>query len=301
MPLAPEKELYRTLDAIRKKLDRGGVDSSGEEDLWKSLDLTESELLDVLSEVTQRATEPFVLPMFTRVASTGARRSEIVRIMMNDFVFEAGTVTIRGTNGRGRHRVVSRQVQLHPRLRDTMKQWFARHPGGQFALCQAYGSPLTRDAATHHIKATLKGTKWSVIEGFHVFRHSLCSNLASKAVDQRIFDSFVGHQTDEMRERYPHLHSTTQRDAIERGAVRRADEVPGPVQVQVGGGGGGRSLARRHPHTDPRPRRGIVPRPGRRPRHQREEARRGPEGIEAARRDRPDVILLDIGLPTLDG
>ncbi len=215
MPLGQEKEMYRTYDTIRTKLDRGGVDASLEEALWISLYLTEQEVVDVLREVAGRATEPFILPMFTMVAYTGARRSEIVRVLIDDFDFAAGTVNIRGTKGRGRNRAVSRQVQLHPRLRDTMTEWFARHPGGQYALCHTDGSPLTKDAATHHFKATLRDTKWSVIKGFHVFRHSLCSNLASKSVDQRIIDSFVGHQTDEMRERYRHLHSKTQKEAIE--------------------------------------------------------------------------------------
>jgi integrase len=60
----------------------------------------------------------------------------------------------------------------------------------------------------------LKGSKWEVLKGWHVLRHSFISGLASRGVDQRIVDDFVGHQTDEQRRRYRHLYPSTQREAI---------------------------------------------------------------------------------------
>ena len=101
-------------------------------------------------------------------------------------------------------------------LSKTMKSWFADHPGGQFAIAGEDKLPLTRDEAHDHYKRALKGSYWdSKVRGFHVLRHSFCSNLAAAGVDQRIIDKFVGHTTDEMRRRYQHLAPNVTKRAIE--------------------------------------------------------------------------------------
>ena len=41
------------------------------------------------------------------------------------------------------------------------------------------------------------GSPWSVLRGYHVLRHSFISACASKGIDQRLLDEWVGHQTDE--------------------------------------------------------------------------------------------------------
>jgi len=72
-------------------------------------------------------------------------------------------------------------------------------------LCRSDGSPLGDGEAKYHFRQPLKGTKWEVIKGFHVFRHSMASILASKGEDQRYIDKYLGHQTEEMKRRYQHL------------------------------------------------------------------------------------------------
>ena len=39
------------------------------------------------------------------------------------------------------------------------------------------------------------GSKWQVLLGWHVLRHSFASNCAAKGVDQRLIDEWMGHQT----------------------------------------------------------------------------------------------------------
>jgi integrase len=75
-------------------------------------------------------------------------------------------------------------------------------------------APLTKKEAHHHFKQTLKGSKWDVVRGFHVFRHSFASNLAGAGVDQRVIDGFMGHQTEEMRKRYRHLFPKKREEAF---------------------------------------------------------------------------------------
>lgn len=73
---------------------------------------------------------------------------------------------------------------------------------------------LTKDEAHDHFKRTLTGSKWEVLHGYHVLRHSFISCLAAAGIDQRIIDEFVGHQTDEQRRRYRHLVPDVKQKAI---------------------------------------------------------------------------------------
>jgi integrase len=134
-----------------------------------------------------------------------------------------------------------------------MEDWLSVHPGGQYLFCSAdevarskkrsrtTGHPsqkkrpttlkgrmatvkirserpipgaLTKDEAHDHLKRTLAGSKWEALSGFHVLRHSFISACASKAVDQRLIDEWVGHSTEEMRKRYRHLYPSAQQSAL---------------------------------------------------------------------------------------
>jgi integrase len=206
MPFAREKPPFRTYDQIAQRIKRGGLTEKQQREQWECLFLTDEHVREVLDLVRAKATAPFIYPMFAFAALTGARRGELLRSQVDDFDFDAGKVTIHGTKGRQRTQTVRRLVDLHPMLREAMLEWFDGHPGGQYTLCQVDGSPLTGNEANHHFDQPLKGSKWQVIKGFHVFRHSVASILASKGVDQRYIDEYLGHQTVAMQKRYRHLH-----------------------------------------------------------------------------------------------
>lgn len=59
-------------------------------------------------------------------------------------------------------------------------------------------SPQSMHKAFEH---AVKDGKWETMRGWHVLRHSFISALASRGVDQRLIDDFVGHQTEEQRRR----------------------------------------------------------------------------------------------------
>ena len=65
---------------------------------------------------------------------------------------------------------------------------------------------VTKDEANDHFKRTVAGSKWEALRGYHVLRHSFVSALASEAVDQRVIDEVVGHQSEEQRKRYRDLY-----------------------------------------------------------------------------------------------
>jgi hypothetical protein len=73
---------------------------------------------------------------------------------------------------------------------------------------------LTIDEVSDHFRRTIQTSEWSVVPGLHCLRHSFISACASKGLDQRIIDEWVGHQTDEQRRRYRHLYPSVQQAAI---------------------------------------------------------------------------------------
>ena len=107
-----------------------------------------------------------------------------------------------------------------------LREWLAVKPESPFLFCQAQrvtrsktkrtgATAVTKDEAHDHFKRTVEGSKWQVLRGYHVLRHSFISALASQGVDQRVIDEVVGHQSEEQRKRYRHLYPGVMREAIE--------------------------------------------------------------------------------------
>ncbi|MEO8498886.1 MAG: tyrosine-type recombinase/integrase, partial [Planctomycetota bacterium] len=175
----------------------------------------------LLPQVREAARHSFIYPMFVFVAHTRARRSEILRSQIDDFDFDARIVKIREKKRSKKNAITYRHVPMTALLQSVMQSWFATHPGGKHTFCtlsqgvEHNFAALTVDQAVDHFKRTIADTGWKCVRGFHVFRHSFASNLAAAAVDQRIIDEWMGHQTDELRRRYRHHFPEQQRRAID--------------------------------------------------------------------------------------
>jgi integrase len=189
-----------------------------------------SEIEQLLKDVKRYAAYPFILPMFTFAAYTGARRSELLRSQLSDIDFKDKVVTIREKK-RVRGKLTTRRVPLSPPLATVLRGWLKIHPGGPHTFChetaviersrkshQRDDGPiaLTGDEAAHHFRQTVDDSKWEVIKGWHCLRHSFISNCASKGIDQRMIDEWVGHSTESMRRRYRHLFPSSQQDAMKQ-------------------------------------------------------------------------------------
>jgi integrase len=209
-----EKPPFQTWTEIETQIARGGLSEEQEAELWDCLFLSLDEMSELSRHVHETAIQPFIYPMVVTAAHTGARRSELVRSRVADFQDE--TLIIREAK-RVKGKRSTRRVPVSTPLSKVLHKWLQNHPGGQFMFCQdkANGpTPLTRNQAHDHFKRTLSGSKWGILRGWHVLRHSFVSNCALKGLDQRIIDSFVGHNTDEMRRRYTHLFPSATRHAI---------------------------------------------------------------------------------------
>jgi len=219
LPLTDEKPPFMTRKEIEQIIGRGGLTEENESKLWEAVYLETAEVGEVLEHIRKTARFPFIYPMMVFVAHTSARRSEMVRSLIEDIDFRSRTVVLREKKKNRTKAMTYRRVDMSPLLYRVMQEWLQNHPGGQQTFCQRkeFGevSPLTAWQANHHLKKTMAASDWKFITGFHVFRHSFASNLAAAEVDQRVIDEFMGHQTEEMRRRYRHLFPAQRRAAIE--------------------------------------------------------------------------------------
>ncbi len=248
-----EKPPFMTREEIERRI-AGGVTPYQKKELWNALFLTLTEVSELLGHVRAAASLPWVYPMVCFAAHTGARRSELLRVEIADIDFEGKAVLVNEKK-RARGKRTTRRVPLSPFLVGVLKDWLAVHPGGPYLFCNTalverskkrsrttghkgdktrastvkgrtegvkernlpgFG-PITEDEAHDHLRRSLRGSRWEVVKGWHVARHSFASNCAAKGIDQRLIDRWLGHTTDEMRRRYQHLLPNQEQKAI--GAV----------------------------------------------------------------------------------
>jgi integrase len=109
-----------------------------------------------------------------------------------------------------------RWVPLSAELVPVIDAWLKSHPGGPYLFCKSNGQPLDDRTSREAFAAVTKNSKWHVLRGYHVLRHSFASNLArSGRVTQAEIDELMGHQTEEMRFRYRHLFPEDKRRAVD--------------------------------------------------------------------------------------
>lgn len=224
-PKATERPPFQTWAEIERQIEVGCLGPGEQQYLWNSLYLMPSQVEDLLAFVKEQAAHGFLHPMFTFAAHTGARRSEMLRALITDIDLIDQTALIREKK-RARSERTTRRVPLSSFLVEVLRGWLKSHPGGHCLFSHPlevarsrktrveYG-PLTRNEAHDHFQRTLGNSKWKVLRGWHVLRHSFASNCAAASVDQRFINAWMGHQTEQMVKRYQHLRPDKQREALE--------------------------------------------------------------------------------------
>jgi hypothetical protein len=208
------KAPFQTWDQIERRVGRGGLLSEEQAELWESVFLDLDQVEELLDFVKTNGHSPWVHVIFAFAAYTGARRSEMLRSQIDDFDLDAGTVLIREKKRDHSKEITFRTVPLATPLRTIIDDWLRHHPGGQKTLVNRHGRPILVPNAAKGFRSAVDGSKWQVLSGYHVLRHSFASNCCTKGIDARVIDRWLGHQTEEMRLRYMHLFPDQQQNAM---------------------------------------------------------------------------------------
>jgi integrase len=236
---------FRTIAEISRIAKRGGLADAEVLDLWECLYLSPAEIASLLATVRANARVDYSYLLHAIPAYTGMRRGEVLRLRWVDVDLDDGYVTARSRKQSRRKRETARRIDLHTELKKELNAWREKRPRGQYVICEPNSlEPINNDRANRCFWQPMRHTDWCLSNakdwfkvGFHTYRHSFASNMASAGVDQRVIDEFMGHQTEAMRKRYRHLFPRDRRAAIESfSLVQQA----GPVTL-VPSGAVGRS------------------------------------------------------------
>jgi integrase len=205
-----EEELpFMTWEEAERRIKAG----DNPDKVWDCVYLRPEQVSELLEWVKARPLSPWVYPMLVFAAHTGARRSEIVRAVPSDVDLLAEVITLKEKK-RVKKKLSTRRVPMSPLLKDVLWNWMKTRAKGANLFCKGDGQPISPREAMNYFQRALRVSKWKVLRGLHVFRHSLISTLASKGVDQRVIDDIAGHSTDEQRRRYRHLFPHVTKNAI---------------------------------------------------------------------------------------
>lgn len=197
-PVSHDSEPFATWGEIETRIKRGKLRGPAAASQWDRLWLEHDQINEFLNHVLRVADEDYLHPLFVLISQTGCRRSEAEASQVGDFDFANNVVRIRERKKK-QGRVTYRLVPLSPLLRSVMAEYLPTVQGES-----TFG--VTVKKMWLRFQDVTVGTKWEVLKGFHVFRHSVASNLARAGYADRMIDAVLGHQTEEMRRRYQHLH-----------------------------------------------------------------------------------------------
>jgi len=194
-----EKLPFMTWQEITRRIKAGGE----HDELWECLYLDTKQLAALLKYAQSKNAPAWVFPMLMTAAHTGMRRSELMRMKPEDIDLKGGIITVREKK-RARGTRTTRRVPISKQLAVVLKDWLATRQGAAY-LFGYENRPLSVQATQKAFVRVLAKSKWDKIKGWHTFRHSWISIMASKGIDQRIIDDAVGHCTESQRRRYRHL------------------------------------------------------------------------------------------------
>jgi hypothetical protein len=143
------------MDEIERRLKAGGMTAAQRKELWESLYLRTLEIPVLLAYAKEHATHPWIFPMICMAAHTGARRSELTRMLVTHVDFDAGSVTIREKK-RVRGKDSTRRAPLTTVLKEALQAWLAVHPGGNTLFCHA--GPVERSRKRSRTTGHQSGT-----------------------------------------------------------------------------------------------------------------------------------------------
>lgn len=216
-PKRREKLPFQTWAEIERTVSRDGLTGDRAKEQWDSLFLDVQQIGELLEFVRNAPRKSAIIyPVIVFAAHTGARKSEIIRSRIEDLKFDDREIVLRERK-REQGRITFRRVPMSDLLATALMDYLrTAHPGGGMTVCHQSDVPVEANSLYETWDWFFKGTKWSVLRGYHVLRHSFASNLARAGTDQRVIDELMGHTTEAMRKRYRHLFPEQRHDAVRK-------------------------------------------------------------------------------------
>lgn len=155
---------------------------------------------------------------------TGMRVSELIKLQIDDLVFESGFVLVRGKGGRQRHvplpesmaQLVKEYLDTaHPNIASRKKQGVISpylFPITYAGVCK----PLSRQAFWGILKDIWAKTGIDRPLSPHVLRHSLATHLLKGGADLRSLQLILGHENLATVQMYTHVETTHLRDVYNK-------------------------------------------------------------------------------------
>jgi integrase len=220
LPRRKEKLPFRTIAEVQDFIDsQGGAKKLGKKEVerqWESVILSREEIAEILKLADENDHQGHVRKMLWIAAYTGMRRSEIIRLNVADINLKRNQIKVTEKKSNQGFETTSRTVDIHPKLAEKLKEWIPLCPPTGWLIASRKKLPISWDHATKQFRELVQGTRFEMLNGYHVFRHSFASELARKGVSQSVIDGWMGHQTEEMRRRYRHLFPSERADGILR-------------------------------------------------------------------------------------
>ncbi len=155
---------------------------------------------------------------------TGMRVSELIKLHIDDIMFETGFVLVRGKGGRERH------VPLPSAMRDLLRDYLeVSHPNvhthkkkgivSPYLFPTVYAGvskPLSRQAFWALLKDIWAKTGIEQAFSPHVMRHSLATHLLKGGADLRSLQLILGHENLATVQVYTHVETTHLRDVYNK-------------------------------------------------------------------------------------
>jgi len=209
-----DRQEFETWEQVEKRIKREGIkDDKQKRGAFRWVYLDEKQVGDLLDHV--KGESPIYVALVL-AACAGMRRSEILNAEIGDVRLSDGLLLVREMKRKKSKAGTFRRIPIRAgsRLHQTLKDWLARHPGGAFLITDKDREPWTDDAANLQFKRAVKGSKWSVLPGYHCLRHSFGSICLRKQIPIHITAKWMGHTTDEMVRLYQHIFPQDETDSM---------------------------------------------------------------------------------------
>lgn len=188
--------------------------------------IVESEMARLL-EVADEGTSPLEIRnkvMLYLMYVTGMRVSELIKLHIDDLLFESGFVLVRGKGGKQRHiplpESMIHMLKTYLETAHPNTTCLKKHTGASpYLFSITYGGtfkPLTRQAFWIILKDLWTKTGIERPLSPHIVRHSLATHLLKNGADLRSLQLILGHENLSTVQMYTHVETSHLREVYNK-------------------------------------------------------------------------------------